>query len=951
MRNWKQKTKGVISVFLIIIFLGVYLLTGLLVDGGRYRMAKAMAESSLDTAGNSVLSYYNKLVYDLYGLMATDPESVSEDQIRQLFENYVDGTLQSAKLTKEELGFDLAASVFDGYDFETEINAGFGVTLADPENVEYQIIEHMKYRAPLELTAGAGSFLKKLESIVGVKGRISAARDKVILTEQHRDLFKNSALLQEDVRTYLADVEKYRESPSGESGGMEGIVSRFDEGVAQIKALWEEYQELQDEEEDDEDVDNSDEMAAIVTEIDEIWIRITSNACGSFGTIAEKAQPLREEGTELIGRVHDIATEYEGYIKELQDKANSTVDSEDYKTVFGPEVEIARGNCGAILSCLEPLAETRSCLAYLADQDGPGAVTVVGDAMARNLNPYDINNDSYVRDSLNSTITIGYEYLGDNWGSDPQGGVHGSMAILSRTMEIMTKSQKTSLVDVNETVNRLFSKKKTETDDKKSSGIDTSKAKKELENDLKEKNAIGNLDTDDLTVEETPGRSDTDNSCDFESDITATKDTSATMEQGLNIIEHIIGLLEGLRDDVYVNEYILTSFPNLVDHYYNADKSTFMKKLKNEPYSQYNANYAEVEYILTGEAEGTKCALKMEGRLLGIRTIMNMAAIFTDTGKVSQANAMASISGPLAPLISVTLLAAWALAESVMDVQTLMEGGSVPFFKQGADWTISVEGLVKKSIEEAVSYVADSAVEKFESLYDEYAGKVQNISHQAVYDVYQRYEQSVDDISGAAQSAVSETMNQWVEANSGLSEDVREANRIMSEAVSAEVSDAAAEVKNWGADQREGAIAAINRSFDHAEKKVKGVVSDKISKAADEVREKLTSTITEYLPGELDPSITTGKNKTMELDYLDYVRIFLLFTKQETKIGRIQSLVQANIRHGGSDKDFKLNQCYTGVWADMDCTIKFLFMSEPIVPSGLKQEGRLKFTVHSSRTY
>ena len=71
-RRWKKRLTGAISIFLTIIFVSNYALIGLLVDSGRLRMARAVAEGALDNAGASVLSYYNRMLYDLYGLFATD---------------------------------------------------------------------------------------------------------------------------------------------------------------------------------------------------------------------------------------------------------------------------------------------------------------------------------------------------------------------------------------------------------------------------------------------------------------------------------------------------------------------------------------------------------------------------------------------------------------------------------------------------------------------------------------------------------------------------------------------------------------------------------------------------------------------------------------------------------------------------------------------------------------
>ena len=67
-----SKRRGVISVFLLIIFMVTFVFTGLLVDAARYRTAAVYLEASLDNASDSILSNYNQLLFDLYGLFSVD---------------------------------------------------------------------------------------------------------------------------------------------------------------------------------------------------------------------------------------------------------------------------------------------------------------------------------------------------------------------------------------------------------------------------------------------------------------------------------------------------------------------------------------------------------------------------------------------------------------------------------------------------------------------------------------------------------------------------------------------------------------------------------------------------------------------------------------------------------------------------------------------------------------
>ncbi len=53
---FSKRQQGVISVFLLICFTMTFVFSGLLVDGARIRLARMLAEGSLDTAASSVLS-------------------------------------------------------------------------------------------------------------------------------------------------------------------------------------------------------------------------------------------------------------------------------------------------------------------------------------------------------------------------------------------------------------------------------------------------------------------------------------------------------------------------------------------------------------------------------------------------------------------------------------------------------------------------------------------------------------------------------------------------------------------------------------------------------------------------------------------------------------------------------------------------------------------------------
>ena len=65
-----DKTKGIISVFLIIILLPTMLFSVLLVDAARMVSARAMVQEASDLAAMSVLTSYDPDLKEAYGLFA-----------------------------------------------------------------------------------------------------------------------------------------------------------------------------------------------------------------------------------------------------------------------------------------------------------------------------------------------------------------------------------------------------------------------------------------------------------------------------------------------------------------------------------------------------------------------------------------------------------------------------------------------------------------------------------------------------------------------------------------------------------------------------------------------------------------------------------------------------------------------------------------------------------------
>ena len=85
-----------------------------------------------------------------------------------------------------------------------------------------------------------------------------------------------------------------------------------------------------------------------------------------------------------------------------------------------------------------------------------------------------------------------------------------------------------------------------------------------------------------------------------------------------------------------------------------------------------------------------------------MREAVNLAALYADSEKRSEAEALAlAITGlagitPITVAASFFIMTVWAFAESVADVKVLLAGGKIPFFKQPGEWQISLSALTEK---------------------------------------------------------------------------------------------------------------------------------------------------------------------------------------------------------------------------------------------------------------
>lgn len=216
-----KKMRGVISVFLIIILVPCLLLSSILVDVSRVQLAKAEAESAGDLALNALLAHFDTDLNDWYGLVAS---CQSVDQFYEISKEYFMSIVTAQDLSGETLtalestfdfatggGGDQAASNLLQMTVESaSVSEVAGANLQNPAIMKDQIVEFMKYRAPIELTRGLiGRLTSDNPEMKDALSGATEAEENEDLVEAKRDYYETEGELRKQAYySYLA-IKKY----------------------------------------------------------------------------------------------------------------------------------------------------------------------------------------------------------------------------------------------------------------------------------------------------------------------------------------------------------------------------------------------------------------------------------------------------------------------------------------------------------------------------------------------------------------------------------------------------------------------------------------------------------------------------------------------------------------------------------------------------------------------
>ncbi len=256
--NFFIKTRGSVSVFLIIILVPMIAITTIFIDASRIKLAKGLADSATDLTVNTVLTRYDTDLSDYYGLMASCQDV---DEFYDVAQGYFTECIVSQGVTPtlaQEFATDIMdivkgkATINDFLLIDTEktsatIEPVEGANLANAAVIKSEIVEFMKYRAPINLltsTSGKKGLYSKLtevqKHIEVMPAEMEIQNNKLTYYNKENELMEHAL----DVYKLLVKYEEYVTDKGLDQTYLETTVKTDMGAVDDTKGLIADYKEL-----------------------------------------------------------------------------------------------------------------------------------------------------------------------------------------------------------------------------------------------------------------------------------------------------------------------------------------------------------------------------------------------------------------------------------------------------------------------------------------------------------------------------------------------------------------------------------------------------------------------------------------------------------------------------------------------------------------------------------
>lgn len=713
-----MKTKGVISVFLIIIMLPLLTSAVILVDGTRYHSAKMMAQEAGDLAAYSTIANYNVDLKDEFGLFAIDDENMSET-FKKYFTETLGYSAADAETYSQKIQSIVSSTVFGGgaynkanffnmYNFEV-VNASATpmYPLSDPGVLQNQIVEYTKYR-------GIETLLERFEIISSYDG---------LSKELNNNNEKIAAM--EDVSSLESGVSQFTELLNN----LTDMINTYNRYLDDASNLLETYEDAY-----------SNEMCQLATKGENInyWKNARKTAFTDIKSKVEaintqrtsiielcdilqlKADALKTDYTKLKERYSsqsDICEDIQKQIDILDVILSTSESNRQYSVVLAKSINSPKEFFDNEIFVKIDAAETnisKTYSTYNTDYNEKKAAldadeTLFEEEKKEELKKirYHINNkfggewfytaNDYTEKDIDNGMRNGANSIVDEY------RIKGYMD--SHIKEFKATNFTNYYIKSAENVDTSKIPESVKANDKKYASTSTDEAnssKKKAERADRitiDSSAFSALPSQKAgkgsNVEETNiADIDSNNASKAIKSANASSDFGSFLESGRNDILTFAYAMDMFKTRVTENGITSADKPsginerNLVDWRYSNDVGELDLRYRDKKGLQTAFASGEIEYIFAGKSSESKNEAIVYSWIYGTRLANNLVAVYTDSNAKAQCEMLAAMSslatsGAIpATVFKWVYIAAWAAGETALELSYLIDDGyKVPLVK------------------------------------------------------------------------------------------------------------------------------------------------------------------------------------------------------------------------------------------------------------------------------
>ncbi len=735
MFSFFKNNRGSVTVFVTLLLIPSILVTGTAVDLSRIHTARSIVQDANQLAANSLLTQYEAMVqdiYGLYGIMEDDPI------LGEMLDEYIKVSIFGEDTKPKGMGtFELfSGSVANPVSVEWIENKN----LSNSDVLRRQIEEYAKFRAPVIII---DEILNRIDAFKKIKEDSEVIKDKIEIDKQIGSLDK--------IYSEIYDIiNKINEFEDDENKIYKDINIYMKNINGQLKYLEETITEYNNIDPDDFD---SDERKAELEKkyrdiTDNIKILITggniSNKWNDGYESYDNPNEFWKEGywsnsTRIKGlddKIKEQKSTLNPYFELLDELNEKAIKADNMKSKLKEELNnfksrLDEGKCSETLvkgikeeknsvsnkSILEeyelllgydisPMVQAFSSENKQHIQETIDIIDRVVYGKINNDNIFDLKN-SISRKSL-KTIRDFYSIDGE-YSKSPKLSIMASLSENGFSYKVLKKFKVFQDSKFNSTKNKDFYEllvklnSNDNTQLKKDAEEITSETMQEAKNKLKKLT----LTPDGAKYYKASNEADIS----FLSD-DKWKDSDAGISNiSSSMDSSIIKKLGDFTNDISNKILLLTYDTEMFSDFTTEEDTLTMSGIP----MNTDVNYffqSELEYLYNGNSNSARSNIASVTRMLFlVRFVFNYTSTFTIKTVNTEITTLSAVGGNLAFIVRELLRVAYATGETAIDLNNLLSkpSKSVPIFKTEQSWSFGISSGLKETIEKSVDSPSDSS--------------------------------------------------------------------------------------------------------------------------------------------------------------------------------------------------------------------------------------------------